>query len=249
MNADDRGWRSSSLCTVPPLPPVTAVIVRRIGIEDFTPFARLVYAEAIIMTRRQPKLATMISLPSLSRRTKISPELDLSCRPAIRKPVRVKIQFMHCFMVAVVRFESHTRRSNTVVRYRRLPTDASRGWRHGSTRGPGQIGYRVNSSFLPGMPHPAVVGAQVRKFLPCVAGHAVENRFFTVDHFIMRQRQDEVFGVVVRMPKVEFIVMMLLTINRVELHVHPGCHASSRRVPLATEKPQPAHILRTTGNG
>lgn len=41
---------------------------------------------------------------------------------------------------------------------------------------------------------------------------------FTVDHFIMRQRQDEVFSVVVEHPEGQFIVM-ILTINRVELHV------------------------------
>ncbi|MNR42193.1 hypothetical protein D3C85_1606780 [compost metagenome] len=36
--------------------------------------------------------------------------------------------------------------------------------------------------------HPAVVGAHIGKFLPRVARHAVENRFLTVDHFIVRQR-------------------------------------------------------------
>ncbi|MNW18333.1 hypothetical protein D3C71_2178550 [compost metagenome] len=32
---------------------------------------------------------------------------------------------------------------------------------------------------------PAVVGAQVGKALPRVAGHAVENRFFAVHHFVV----------------------------------------------------------------
>ena len=91
-------------------------------------------------------------------------------------------------------------------------------------------------------PHPAVVGAQVSEFLPCVARHPVENRFFTVDHFIMRQRQDEVFSVVVEHPEGQFIVM-ILTINRVELHVVQGVMHPAE-VPLVPEA-QTAHVLRT----
>jgi 1,4-alpha-glucan branching enzyme len=37
--------------------------------------------------------------------------------------------------------------------------------------------------------------------------HAVENGFFAVHHFIMRQRQHEVFGVVVEQPEGELIVV------------------------------------------
>lgn len=65
---------------------------------------------------------------------------------------------------------------------------------------------------------------------------------FTVDHFIMRQRQDEVFSVVVEHPEGQFIVM-ILTINRVELHVVRGVMHPSR-VPLVPEA-QTAHVLRT----
>ena len=85
--------------------------------------------------------------------------------------------------------------------------------------------------------HPAVVGAQVGKLLPRVARHAVENRFFAVHHFIVRQRQHEVFGVVVEHPERQLIVM-ILTVNRIQLHVvervvHPA------QVPLVPE-PQAA---------
>ena len=69
--------------------------------------------------------------------------------------------------------------------------------------------------------HPAVVGAQVGELLPGIAGHAVKKRFFTVDHFIMRQRQDEVFGVVVEYPEGHLVVMMP-TMDRVELHIVEG---------------------------
>ena len=63
-------------------------------------------------------------------------------------------------------------------------------------------------------------------------------------HFIVRQRQHEVFGVVVEQPEGELIVV-ILTINRVELHVvervvHPA------EVPLVPEA-QAAHC-RWTGN-
>ena len=82
-------------------------------------------------------------------------------------------------------------------------------------------------------PHPAVVGAQVGKLLPCVSRHAIENGFFTVYHFIMRQRQDKVFGVVVQHAEGQLVVMVL-TMNRIQLHVvqrvvHPA------EVPLIPE--------------
>lgn len=57
----------------------------------------------------------------------------------------------------------------------------------------------------------------------------------------MRQRQDEVFSVVVENPEGQFIVM-ILTINRVELHVVGVMHPAE--VPLVPEA-QTAHILRT----
>ena len=85
--------------------------------------------------------------------------------------------------------------------------------------------------------HPAVVGAQVGKLLPRIARHTVENGFFAVHHFIVRQRQHEVFGVVIEQAEGELVVMVL-TVHRVELHVvervvHPP------QVPLIPE-PQAA---------
>lgn len=63
-------------------------------------------------------------------------------------------------------------------------------------------------------------------------------------HFIVRQRQHEVFGVVIEQPEGELIVV-ILTINRVELHVvervvHPA------EVPFVPEA-QTTHC-RWTGN-
>ena len=91
-------------------------------------------------------------------------------------------------------------------------------------------------------PHPAVIGAQVGKFLPRIARHTIENRFLTVHHFVMRQRQNKVFGVVVEHAERQ-LIMMILTKNRIQLHVvesvvHPA------EVPLVPET-QAAHILGT----
>ncbi|STL85394.1 Uncharacterised protein [Escherichia coli] len=62
----------------------------------------------------------------------------------------------------------------------------------------------------------------------------------------MRQRQDEVFSVVVENPEGQFIVM-ILTINRVELHVVQGVMHPAE-VPLVPEA-QTVHILRTRTPG
>src|SRR5579872_2582098 len=42
--------------------------------------------------------------------------------------------------------------------------------------------------------HEGIIGAQIRKTLPIVAGHAAEDRTFAVDDFVVRERQDEIFG-------------------------------------------------------
>ena len=43
-------------------------------------------------------------------------------------------------------------------------------------------------------PHEAQVRAQVRELLPFVAGHLAQQRAFAVHHFVVRQRQHEVFA-------------------------------------------------------
>ncbi len=55
--------------------------------------------------------------------------------------------------------------------------------------------------------HPAVIGAQVGKLLPRIAGHTVKNRFLAMHHFVMGQRQHEIFRVVVEHAEGEFIVI------------------------------------------
>ncbi len=82
-------------------------------------------------------------------------------------------------------------------------------------------------------PHPAVVGAQVGKLLPRIARHAVENRFLAVHHFIVRQRQDKVLGVVVQHAEGQLIVVML-AINRIQFHV-VQCVVHPAEVPLIPE--------------
>src|ERR1700733_14955664 len=55
--------------------------------------------------------------------------------------------------------------------------------------------------------HEAVIGAQVCKTLPVVAGHAPEDRTLAVNDFVMRQRQDEVFRKRIMQAKQDIAVM------------------------------------------
>src|ERR1700730_2356262 len=49
--------------------------------------------------------------------------------------------------------------------------------------------------FLPGMRVLiAVKQAEIREVLPGLAGHFVEQRVFSVDHFIMGKREEEILG-------------------------------------------------------
>ena len=57
-------------------------------------------------------------------------------------------------------------------------------------------------------PHVAVVGAQVGELLPAVAGHFREQRAFAVHDFVMRQRQHEVFAVLVDHAEGEQVVVV-----------------------------------------
>ena len=56
--------------------------------------------------------------------------------------------------------------------------------------------------------HKAVVGAQVGKLLPAVAGHPSEQRAFAMYDFVVRKRQHKVFAVLVHHAEGHFIVMV-----------------------------------------
>ena len=57
--------------------------------------------------------------------------------------------------------------------------------------------------------HEAVIGAQIGESLPFVAGHAAEQRALSMHHFVMRQRQDEIFRESVVQAEQDVAVMML----------------------------------------
>ena len=74
--------------------------------------------------------------------------------------------------------------------------------------------------------HKAVIRAQVSEFLPSVARHFGEQRAFAVYHFVVRQRQDKVFAVLIHHAEGHQIVVVF-AVNRIFLHiaqsvVHPA---------------------------
>ncbi len=161
----------------------------------------------------------MISYPLYRDAQRSAPSV-LCHPPPPFKAVRVKIQFMHRFMVAVGRFRSRTRRWTPWCQLSPPSTDASRGWRHGSTRGPGQIRSHEQQFLARECPHPAIVGAQVANF--CHASPGIRSRIdflpWTLHHATTAGRS---FQCSCRASRGQFIVM-ILTINRVELHVVQG---------------------------
>ena len=80
---------------------------------------------------------------------------------------------------------------------------------------------------LAGMaPHEGVVGAQIGKALPAVAGHAPEDRALAVHHLVMRQRQDEVLAEGIEQAEGEPVVMVApvdgIARHVVERVMHPA---------------------------
>ena len=74
--------------------------------------------------------------------------------------------------------------------------------------------------------HEAVIGAQIGKALPVVAGHAAEDRAFAVHDLVMRQRQDEVFRKRVVQAEQD-VAVMVLAVDRIladifQRVVHPA---------------------------
>ena len=74
--------------------------------------------------------------------------------------------------------------------------------------------------------HKAVIGAQVRKALPVVAGHPPQDRALAVDDFIMRQRQDEILRKCVVQAEQD-VAVMILAVDRIladviQRVVHPA---------------------------
>ena len=74
--------------------------------------------------------------------------------------------------------------------------------------------------------HEAVIGAQVGKALPVVAGHAAEDRALAVHDFVMRQRQDEIFRERVVQAEQD-VAVMVLAVDRIladvfQRVVHPA---------------------------
>lgn len=133
---------------------ITAVIVHGIGIEDFTPFARLVYAEAIIMTRYRRKVTgndDFVTLFIATHKDQHRAFFVIHHQPF--KAVRVKIQFMHCFMVAVGEVQIAHQTLDTVVpviaAFQQMPVEAGVMVPLAALAN----SLPMNSSFLPGNAH------------------------------------------------------------------------------------------------
>ena len=82
-------------------------------------------------------------------------------------------------------------------------------------------------------PHEAVIGPQVGETLPIRAGHPAQHRALAMDHLVVADRQDEIFGKSVVQPE-GHLVVMVPPVDRVLLHVfervvHPA------HVPLVGE--------------
>src|SRR5579885_2048879 len=58
-------------------------------------------------------------------------------------------------------------------------------------------------------PHETEIAAQIGETLPTVTGHLADERAFAVDHLVMGERQDKVFGKRVEQAKGEVIVVIL----------------------------------------
>ncbi|CAH0210666.1 hypothetical protein SRABI106_01743 [Rahnella aquatilis] len=90
-------------------------------------------------------------------------------------------------------------------------------------------------------PHKAVVSAQVGELLPHIAGHFIQQGFFTVYHFVVGQRQYEVLAVSVKHAECHEIVM-IFAVNRIKLHIGQGVvHPAHIRLVMET---QPVSIRR-----
>ena len=74
--------------------------------------------------------------------------------------------------------------------------------------------------------HEGVIGAQIGKALPVVAGHPAQHRAFAVHDLVMRQRQDEIFREGVVQAEQDLAVMMLavdrILADVVQRVVHPA---------------------------
>ena len=88
--------------------------------------------------------------------------------------------------------------------------------------------------FLAGMPiHEGIEGSEVGKALPVIAWHLIEQRLLSVDHFIVREHEDEVFIERIEEAKRNFILVKA-TVDRIvakifQYVVHPA------HVPLERE--------------
>ncbi len=82
-------------------------------------------------------------------------------------------------------------------------------------------------------PHEPEIGAQIGEALPTVARHAADERALAVHHFVVGQRQNEVFRKGVDEPERQIVVMMP-PVNGVLLHVTEGV-VHPPHVPLEAE--------------
>ena len=227
---------------------VAAVVMHGVGVELFTPAAGLVDAKTILMTRDRGEVAgddNFVARPVATNKDKYRTLMVVHHQPF--EAVGIEIQLVQRFMVTIGMVEVAHQPLDAVVpviaTFQQMPVEACVVVPFAPLS---KLIAHEQQLFTREGKQPAVVGAQVGELLPCVARHAVENRFFAVHHFIMRERQDKVFGVVVEHTEGHLVVMMT-AMHRVQLHVVEGVMHPTE-VPLEPET-QPAGGGRTGNAG
>jgi hypothetical protein len=61
-------------------------------------------------------------------------------------------------------------------------------------------------------PHESEIGTQIGKALPTVPGHLIDQRSFSIDDFIMRERQNKAFAKRVKQAE-RHVMMVVLAMN------------------------------------
>ena len=91
--------------------------------------------------------------------------------------------------------------------------------------------------------HIGIKQTHIGEFLPIIAGHFIEYRLFAVNHFIVGERQQEVFGERIQHAEGQHVVMVF-AVNGFLRHVTQGI-VHPAHVPFQI-KTQPADVHRAT---
>src|ERR1700756_458883 len=173
---------------------IGAAIMGGIGIEYFTPFAAKRHPDAVIVINIRREIddddAARAGVAALAHPCEHVVIGVFGNDPL--KTIRLAVELMQCGRVAIEAVEVSDQSLNAgmpalveQVPVQRMVVSPFAFLREFAAH---------EQELLAGMAeHEAVIGAQVCKALPVVAGHAPQDRACAVHHLVMRQRQDEVF--------------------------------------------------------